>query len=113
MSEIATVIQTTDKGDLLVTWPDVTEADTFAAYDLEEAVSEISIQIGGTFGSATVVIQGSNDATSYVDLMQMNGLAASALAADLFSILDRPMQIKPSTSGGSSQSSTVTMLVRR
>lgn len=113
MAEVSYVISTTDKGDLLLTWSSVTEADTFQQYELSEVVSEISCHITGTFGGATVVIQGGNVSSEMLDLLQIDGSATSTTAADIFSLLDRPLYIQPSASGGSSQSVDVYMLVRR
>jgi hypothetical protein len=113
MAEIEYNVQTTGKGDLLLTWADVTENDTFQAFQLEEVVSEISVQIGGTFGGATVKITGSNDGSSFLDLLQLDGAATDATEADLYSLLERPLWVQPSASGGASQSIKVTVLVRR
>ena len=113
MAEIAYVLSTTDNGDALVTWLAVTESDTFEAYSLKESVFEISVHVAGTFGGATITMQGGNDSSTFVALTQIGGSAAAATAADIFSVLDRPLDIKPVAAGGSSQSSNVYMLVRK
>lgn len=113
MAEVAYVISTTNNDDLLLTWSSVTEADTFMQYELAEVVSEISCHVTGTFGGATVTITGGNVSSEMMTLQQFGGADASATAADIFSVLDRPLYIQPSASGGSSQSVDVYMLVRR
>ncbi len=113
MAEIEYDIATTDNGDLLLTWASVTESDTFKQYELSEVVSEISCHITGTFGTATVTIQGGNVTSEMLDMVQIGGATASATSADIFSLLDRPLFIQPVASGGTSQSVTVYMLVRR
>jgi hypothetical protein len=113
MAEVSYSIATTDRQDALITWANVTEADTFQTFALDKAASEISVHIKGTFGGATVSITGSNDAgVSGPILQQIGGNNASATVQDIFSVLDRPLEIKPTASGGTSQSVTVLMLVR-
>lgn len=113
MSEIPYNLSTTSGGDALVTWLAVTESDTFQTYDLKEAVSEISIHSNGTFGGATITIKGGNDSSTFVDLTQIGGDAATATEAGIFSVLDRPLAIKPSAASGTSQSVNIYMLVRK
>ena len=113
MAEIAYEPTVTTGGDWLITWPTVTESDTFQRYELDRAVSEISVHTVGTFGSATVLMKGSNYAATGVTLTQMSGADASVTAEDIYSVLDRPRYITPTHSGGSSESVTIYMMVRR
>jgi len=113
MAEIQHAIQTTSLGDLLVTWGGATESDTFQRFEFAESVSEISCHTVGTFGGATVTYKGSNYDADGVALSQMDGTEASATAEDIFSILDRPLYITPTHGGGSSESVTLYMLVRK
>ena len=114
MADIAYDIATTADGDALVTWAAVTEADTFKQYPLKEAVSEISIHITGTFGGSTVSIDGGNITGEMLPLTQIGAAAAAtATAADIFSLLDRPLFLQPSHTGGTSESVTIYMLVRK
>lgn len=113
MAEIDAVKTITTNGDLTLTWADVTESDTFGRFDFAEVVKEISVHVHGTFGGATVVVKGSNYDAEGVTLSQLTGLAASVAAEALFSLLERPKFIQPVHSGGSSESVTVVMLVKR
>jgi len=71
-----------------------------------------SFQVEGTFGSATVICQGSNDGTNYETLHDLNGNAVSFTAAGLKSVEEVVRYVRPSASGGSgSQSVTVSMLM--
>lgn len=113
MAEIAYTQSRTSNGDTLITWTGVTEADTFQALQLGGTVSHLFIQIGGTFGGATVVVNGSNDDSVYGILTDQSATAISATSALVSSIYEKPLYIQPSASGGTSQSLTVKLLLRR
>lgn len=113
MAEISYSVINTANNDMLVSWQTVTESDTFQQFSLDEAVSEISVHVTGTFGGATLTVQGGNVSSEMLDLLQLSGGVASCTVADIFSILDRPLYVQPASSGGASQSIDVYMLVRR
>ena len=99
----AVLVPSPDRASLVVKWTAVTESDTCAAIQLP-AWSDRSVQVNGTFGSATCVIQGSNDGTNYVTLNNPADAALSFAAAGLEAILELTAYLKPSISGGTSQS---------
>lgn len=114
MAEIALTKARTNNGDLLVSWLAVTNADTFQQFSLDEAVSEITFHVGGTFNSATCTIQGGHITGQMLNMRRLDGTTASVTTASLLSVLERPLFIKPTaTGGGGSQSLNVYMLVRR
>lgn len=112
MAEIAYSMNKQRPGAILYEWEAVTQADTFQRLELDTAAVEISAHIEGTFGSATVVLKGANKDADGVVLQQMDGTEAEATAEALFSILDRPLYITPTHSGGLSESINVRLLVR-
>ena len=61
-----------------------------------------SVQISGTFGSATVVIEGSNiaAATTYATLNDPSSTALSKTAAAFEQILELALWMRPNSSGG-------------
>lgn len=93
------------------TWANVTESDTFQRLELDSLAQEISVHIKGTFGGATVVMKGSLSDEEGTTLSQLGSLDASATAEDIFSLLDRPVYITPTHSGGTSESVTVSVAV--
>lgn len=114
MAEKTYSLTRTNKGDLLVTWLAVTNADTFQQFPLEEAVSEMTFHVGGTFNSATCTVQGGNITGQMLNMRRLDGTTASVTAASLLAVLERPLFIKPTaTGGGGSQSLDVYMLMRR
>ena len=59
-----------------------------------------SIQVVGTFGGATIVLQGSNDGTNWVTLTDEIQSPVSFTSAGLKMFLPRVWKIRPTTSGG-------------
>lgn len=72
-----------------------------------------SVQVEGTFGAATVVIQGSNDGTNFQTLRDPQGVALSFTTAGLKQILETTRLIRVSSSGGTGTAVTVTMVMRK
>lgn len=113
MAVIAPTISTTTNGDMLATWTAVAETDTFASYDIRRSFKSLTALIGGTFGSATVVVQGSLDDTTFAGLADGTGTAISVTAAAIKEVASNAIYIKPVASGGTAQSLTVQLLIRR
>jgi len=87
---------------VIMTWETLTEADTAAAV-CPTGADSLFFQATGTFGGATLVLQGSNDGTNWVTLTDETDTAISLNAAGGVSVLERPAYIRPSASSGSSQ----------
>lgn len=49
----------------------------------------------GTFGGATIILEGSNDGASYVPLKDASGTAISLTAAGMFHLLATPVFVRP------------------
>lgn len=94
------------------TWTGITESDTCAAIGLL-GWKPMAAQITGTFGSSTTVMQGSIDGTNYYTLVDGGGSNWSKTSAGAQSLRDNTYLIRPSASGGTGQSTIVTLLVRR
>lgn len=101
-----------DRGVYVWTWAAVTEADTFAAVDLRD-YEAAAVEFSGTFGGATVVLQGSV-LTTYATLKDApGGTDISKTSAGWQTVGQQPRYMRPSAGSGSGQSLTVTLLVRR
>ena len=96
----------------VVQWAAIGDSDTCTAVEMPGHTVR-SAQIAGTFGSATIVIQGSNDGTNYATLTDPQGNAISKTTAAIEQILENTRYIRPSTSGGTGSSINVTLLLRR
>lgn len=83
----------------VITWAAMGNADTGVAIEMPGS-SDRSVQFSGTFGTATVVLQGSNDGTNWVTLTDPQGNAISKTAASIEMIAELTRYIRPVTSGG-------------
>lgn len=87
-------------GAVILAWEALGNADDGAPYAVPYA-ADITVQVIGTFGGATVKLQGSNDGTNWFDLTKRGGTsAASFTAAGGASSNENPAYIRPVTSGG-------------
>lgn len=76
------------------------------------AARKASVQVTGTFGGATVAIQGSNDGTNYVTLKDVTNTAMTGTAAAYYEFETSALYIKPLISGGTGDSITITVVMR-
>ena len=74
--------------------------------------SDKSVQVEGTFGAATVLIQGSNDGTNWRTLSDPSNAALSFTTAGLEAIQEHTRYIRPISSGGTGTNVTVTIFMR-
>jgi hypothetical protein len=72
-----------------------------------------SIQIAGTFGGATVTIQGSNDGVNWSTMRDPASVALTFTAADIKQLLEMALYIRPITTGGTGSALVVTMAGRQ
>ncbi len=101
------------KGDgsvALYTWTPVTNADTCAPLSFPEA-NDKCFQVSGTFGSATVVLKGSLDGTTYFGLRDASSTAISLSSADGKVVLENTVYVQPTLSGGDGTQSLKIMLL--
>jgi hypothetical protein len=87
-------------GAIVITWETLGNADDGGAFALPFA-ADITAQAIGTFGGATVKLQGSNDGANWFDLTKRGGTAAASFtSAGGASANENPAFIRPVTSGG-------------
>ena len=108
---MAAVNATSDRnslnGAVLITWA-LADADTGTAFPIPYA-AEITVQVSGTFGSATAVLQGSNDGTNWATLNAWIGTNTSFTAAGIRKAVENPGYIRAVTTGGTA--STISVVV--
>ena len=96
----------------ITTWSDVAAGDTCEPIRLG-VWSDRTVQVGGTFGGATVSIQGSNDDIEYFTLTDPQGNPLTFAAAGLEAIIELPAFLRPTITGGDGASVKVIVSGRR
>ena len=100
----------------LVAWSALTNTGSDTGTPWEAAdFADCTVQFGGTFGAGgTVVLEGSNDGSTYATLTDSAGSAISITAAGVKLVSEKPRYIRPRVSAGDGTTSiTVTMYARR
>lgn len=98
-------------GAVLYTWEALGNADDGAPITLPYA-ADITVQASGTFGSATVRLQGSNDGVNWHNMTQKGGTSALGFTANgLHSVNENPAYIRPHTTGGTGTDVDVTVAI--
>jgi len=112
---MATVSFTTDEyvRSAQVAWADVATGDTIVAYEISNQHGLAgAVQFAGTFGGATVTLEGSNDGTNYATLTDPIGTDISTTSAGIYEFSTAVRYIKPGISGGSGDAVDVTVVLR-
>ena len=109
---MATVASTQVRGEgNRFIWTGLTEADTGSA-----ATSQMSgdktVQVSGTFGGGTVILEGSLDGTNYYTLSDPQGSALTFTSAGIKTVLEAVLFARPRVTAGTSVSLTVVLYVR-
>src|ERR1700719_2010177 len=99
---------------LIVTWGPIGDSDTCMPVQRPD-LADRTWQVEGTFGGATIAVQGSNNSTTgldgnFRDLNDPVGVALHFTAAAIKQTMEATLWIKPSTSGGSGSSLTVSAM---
>jgi hypothetical protein len=117
MAEIAVakLTQPEDGASVIYKWAAVTEADTFESV-VVPTYQDMSVQVGGTFGGATITIQGTldPDEAEYSTLTstdESSDLTFTAIGLQV--ILQNTHRIRPLISGGAGTSVDVFLLGAR
>lgn len=83
-----------------ILWEAITAANAVGDAKTLPAWTDRSVQIVGTFDSATIVLQGSNDGATWATLTDPQGNVISATSTKLEQIEECTRYIRPSASGG-------------
>lgn len=84
----------------LVTWTGLLNGDDGTPVQLG-AYSDRSVQFGGTFGAGgTIVLEGSNDGTTYFTLTDPQGSAISKGSASLEGVVEPTRYVRPRVTAG-------------
>lgn len=95
----------------LYTWANLAAGDDGAAVEAIE-FADRSVQVAGSFGGASVVIEGSNDSTNYGTLTDPQGNDLSLVGSKVEMVSEVTRLIRPRVVAGSGTSVTVSLLAR-
>jgi hypothetical protein len=113
---MATIIPTTVEEQIRAAayrWTDYSTADTSTPIKVQNMQGLAgSVQVTGTFGGATITLQVSNDGTNYVTLKDSAGIDISLTAAGMSEFSTAALYLKPTSTGGTSDNVTVTVILR-
>lgn len=110
MAVITPVTAEAEGNNYVVSWSAIGDSDTCTAVAWGGARDK-TVQMQGTWGSATVVLQGSIDGTNYITLTDPQGNAISKTDNAMETVMENVRYIKPSTSGGTGSSVNVYLLM--
>lgn len=108
----AAKIQGAEEKAMMVTWAALLTGNTGAPV-LNPTYRERIVQASGTFGGATVVMEGSNDGTNWVTLTDTAATPAniSFTATGIKKILMTTKFIRPNVSGGAGAAIDINLLL--
>lgn len=104
MAEIQHMVRRQTRHRPLFVWSGVGEGDTFQVLEGSGVQADIFLTVSGTFGGATVVLEGSLDGEDWFSAVDTSGTAISITSASHVVIRDSWPFFRISASGGSSQS---------
>lgn len=93
----------------IFTWSAIPTGDEGDAQETID-LADRSVAFTGTFGGATVVLQGSNDGANWFTLTDPFGNAISRTTAGLVQVLEFTRFVRPAVSGGSGAAITVVLM---
>lgn len=113
---MATVKATTVKllkNVVRVVWANITNTDNVGSGEGLAQYPDKSVQVFGTFGGATLAIEGSNDGgTTWGAVHDGQGNAVSFTAAGIEAIAENVDQVRPSLTGGAGTTVQVYLVAR-
>lgn len=114
---VVTYTESSDKtygnGVHVVTWASLAKGDTGTPYK-NPGWADRSVQIDGTFDSATCTFEGSNDGSTWFTLADPQGNAISKTAAALEALLELTLYVRPAVAGsGGTAALNFRLCVRR
>lgn len=96
-----------------LTWTGLSTADTADGLIVMGASPAIGcMQCSGTFGGATITLQGSNDGSTYASVTDAAGNAITLSAAGLKDFSTAAAYLRPSSSGGTGDDVNVVVVLR-
>lgn len=113
MATVTPVMDMLERGTLIKwTWNALRQSDTGGVVEWAR-LADRSVHIYGTWGGASVVMEGSNDGSNMCQLENLKGLPISVSANALFGILQLCCHIQPRVVGGDGTTNLTAILLSR
>lgn len=93
-------------------WTPVTNADTFLPCGPGASARDMVVEVTGTFGGATIVLQGSMDGTNWYGVNNLDGSAISLTGAGSSEVRTSWPRMRFNASGGDGTQSLTARLAR-
>lgn len=108
----ALTIVTRANRTLVATWTALTESDTTPTPYEVPTQSGMSVEVSGTFGGGTIILEGTNNpaatsASTFLAMKDISGVAISKTTAGISQLGDMPLFIRPRATAGSGVSVNV------
>lgn len=84
---------------LVATWTPLLNGDVGDSFSCAPYTDK-SVQVFGTFGSASLALQGSNDGTNWVALSDPQGITIAITSTGIKMVSEATVYIRPSVTGG-------------
>lgn len=98
----------------MITWDGAATGDTINSFLVAASEGCLGcVQVTGTFGGATAVLQKSNDGTNWVSVADVNGDAISLTSAGMAEFSTAALFLRVALSGGTGDSLTAKVVLRR
>ena len=111
MAVIAPVLQRNADGIPHIHWTGMASGDTATAYPIQGGLGQFAAaSIGGTFGTATITLEVSQNGVNFYPLKDRNGTNISTTAAALFEFGTAAMYIRPVVTGAGATVSVIMTL---
>jgi hypothetical protein len=111
MAVIAPAFQQNSDGIWHTHWTNIASGDTATALPVKARTGDsAAISIGGTFGTATVTVEVSQNNVNFYPLKDRNGTTISTTSAALFEFSTAAMYIRPVVTGAGATISCILTL---
>lgn len=105
----ATRLTTFGARGAVVSWAGLATGDSGSSVDTAD-MADRSVQVTGTFGGASVSLEGSNDGATWFVLNDPLGAAITFTSAGLRQVLEITRYVRPVVTGGAGSGLTVTLV---
>jgi gamma-glutamyltranspeptidase len=110
---VTPVINNSIPGSIRYIWEAVASGDTLVAVATPNgSATNAAVQILGTFGSATITLQASNEGTTFYSIKDMHGTAISTTSAAGFEFVSSAAYLRPTSAGGTADDIDIILTLR-